>query len=200
MAPGSVPYVFPVGTTVGCWTITGTTQERGPKRRQTVRCRCGSERSIRTDWLMYHAPKGCNVCHRRTHGQTKTTTWKIWYGMRQRCSLATTPAYARYGGRGIKVCERWQQFENFLLDMGTRPPGMALDRIDNDGDYCQDNCRWATPQEQAHNRSTTKLSEADIRAIRAISGRSQSQIAAEYGVGQDVISKIRNRRRWASIT
>ena len=72
--------------------------------------------------------------------------------MRSRCEWKKHKYYARYGGRGIKVCERWQKFENFLADMGQPEPGMRLERLDNDGDYSPDNCVWIDAQAQANNR------------------------------------------------
>jgi hypothetical protein len=72
--------------------------------------------------------------------------------MRYRCLNPNATGYERYGGRGVTICDRWQDFKNFLADMGERPEGKTLDRVDPDGDYKPDNCRWATPGEQAHNR------------------------------------------------
>lgn len=84
---------------------------------------------------------------------SRTPTWYSWYNMRKRCREVNSPDYARYGGRGIKVCKRWNEsFLAFLKDMGERPPGMTLDRKDNDKGYTKKNCRWATQKEQVANR------------------------------------------------
>lgn len=93
----------------------------------------------------------------RRHGASHTTEYSVWLGMRKRCHYSKHPHYARYGGRGIKVCARWSVFENFFSDMGPRPStSHTLDRINNDGNYEPSNCRWATAIEQRNNISTNR--------------------------------------------
>ena len=83
-----------------------------------------------------------------------SATYKTWMSMKDRCYREEHEAFANYGGRGIKVCKRWLKFENFLADMGERPQGMTLDRIDNDKGYSKSNCRWATQESQSNNKRT----------------------------------------------
>lgn len=89
----------------------------------------------------------------------KHPMYRLWCGMKDRCGRVKAHNYKWYGGRGIRVCERWRNFRNFLADMGERPAGMTLDRIDSDGHYEPGNCRWATQKEQVNNSRTVRLIE-----------------------------------------
>lgn len=127
-------------------------------------CDCGQEQVRTTCVLRRGNTPSC--CYDRAaitkaralkHGLRQHYLYPTWLNMRQRCSNPRHPRYADWGGRGIRVCERWDDFSSFLSDVGDRPEGMTLDRIDNDGDYCPGNIRWATTQEQNMNKRTTKL-------------------------------------------
>jgi len=90
--------------------------------------------------------------------QDRTATFRSWADMRSRCLNENSKHYHRYGGRGIKICDRWlESFDNFLTDMGEKPESLTLERVNNDGNYTPENCLWATRQEQAINRNTTKF-------------------------------------------
>jgi hypothetical protein len=98
-----------------------------------------------------------NRKHGQSAGPKETPTYTTWVRMRRRCNNPNHSTYQYYGGRGIKVCERWDSFDSFLKDMGEKPEGMTLDRINNDGNYEPGNCRWSTHKEQVRNTSQNRL-------------------------------------------
>ena len=138
-----------------------------------------------------HSPDCTCGWHRRSHGDArKTPEYLAWQNMRARCNRATHPEYPNYGGRGIVICERWNDYANFLADMGRRPgSGYSIERIDNDGPYSPENCRWATAAEQRRNKRSTRLV--------SFGGRTQciADWAAETGLNADTIT-IRLRLGW----
>ena len=96
--------------------------------------------------------KGGYSCDNWRHGMHGTPEYNTWQSMKQRCSNPNNTDYSLYGGRGISYDPSWNDFVNFYRDMGSRPEGCTLDRIDNEGNYCKANCRWATPDDQRSNR------------------------------------------------
>jgi len=123
-------------------------------------CDCGSMKRYRLPNLRSGHTQSCGCLWEEqkhlprytTHSMTKTGTYKSWRAMLDRCYRPETNGYHNYGGRGIKVCPLWHSFDVFLKDMGVRPVGTSLDRIETDKDYEPTNCRWATNKEQAENR------------------------------------------------
>lgn len=119
--------------------------------------------------------------------------------MWNRCTNEKSGEFSRYGGRGIQVCDRWRTFEAFLADMGERPAGTSIDRIDNERGYEPGNCRWATDTEQNRNRRFVKLDEVSAMLIRHIArrGSRHADIAHAFGVSRTAISHVVSRKTWA---
>lgn len=123
-------------------------------------CDCGKEKKVRDLSLRRDESKSCGCFQLEisvTHGVSKSSTYKSWEMMRQRCLNKNYDRYSDYGGRGIKICDRWLDFNNFLNDMGEKPAGLSLDRIDVNGNYEPSNCKWSTMKEQNRNRRYNNL-------------------------------------------
>lgn len=154
-----------------------------------LRCDCGTTKELRRkDVLNEKKPiKSCGCLKRdrfaemgrakRTHGMHKTPTWRSWSMARNRCRNPNATGYERYGGRGISFDPRWDDFAAFLSDMGVRPDGLTLERVDNAGNYEPGNCIWATPTAQARNR----------RSNRIVDGRTLAEVSTETGIGFSTI-------------
>lgn len=164
------------GKRIGKWTVLKLMPKpRNGQRVHLCRCDCGVERFIPSTALNKGHTSSCRQCfykdrynwvhgHARKHGKT-TMTYHSWQNMWQRCKNPKATHYHRYGGRGITVCDRWDTFQNFLEDMGERPPGTTLGRINNDLGYFAENCAWQTIKEQQHNIPQNRWVHADGKRI-----------------------------------
>src|SRR5882672_3270794 len=140
--------------------ITGATPQQAGQRKWRCRCDCGKLCYIRSGELRYGKATSCgcfNAEKNFKHGHAtrkngKSRTYNSWQAMIDRCFNKNRKAYSKYGGRGITICERWMNFDNFYEDMGEKPKGLTIERIDNDKNYELSNCKWGTIREQNMNK------------------------------------------------
>jgi len=177
---------------------------RGPNVNNTIatwncRCDCGKDKNIRGLKLKAGVTTSCG-CFRRevvarkntTHGESNNNSYGSWQAMLTRCSNKNQRSYKNYGGRGITVCQEWLSFENFLADMGERPEGMSLERIDNEQGYNKLNCKWATRQEQSRNKRTNRY--ITINGITLCF----SDMCKKFSIDRDIV-RDRLRSGWPEI-
>ncbi len=161
-------------------------------------CCCGIERPVREYCLLFGKTKSCGCLtrghlkhgHARTPSRPESATYSCWSALKKRCNNPKNSWYRRYGGRGITVCERWDKFENFLEDMGPKPDGLSIDRINNDLGYFKENCRWATSKEQNNNRNNTR------RFFYKGSLRTTDELADLTGICRETLNSRIYQRKW----
>lgn len=166
-----------IGKKFGKWTVLSFEgKDHNRHEKYKVKCDCGNESISEKISLLKGKSTQCRSCARKiscagknnpafTHGHSSKRHPQfhmhyIWSSIKQRCNNPKVKNYHRYGGRGIKICDRWSDnFENFLNDMGERPKGYSIDRINNDGNYCPENCRWVTKEVNSNNTYKSILYE-----------------------------------------
>lgn len=186
------------GQVFGKWTVLEPCQR--PAWRRTAgqfwlaQCQCGAKLEIPGAHLRAGRTSACEKCsgHRHATGEGMSPTYQSWRAMRGRCHDPRNNAFRFYGGRGITICSRWDDFSAFLADMGPRPLGASLDRIDFDGNYTPENCRWADVRTQARNSRHFRLADEQVAAIHRLIaiGGSHADIAQACGVSVGHIGNI----------
>ena len=144
------------GKIFGKWTVLSISEKKHKNTSYLCKCICGIEKEITGYNLRKGFSLSCVHCKHKTHGLSYTSTHHVWRDMKNRCTRPALKSYKYYGGRGISVCERWFSFDNFLQDMGLKPDGLQIDRINNDGNYEPENCRWVTPKVNRNNQRPPK--------------------------------------------
>lgn len=200
----------PKGQHYGHWTVLNEAPRRGKYRRMWLcRCDCGNEREIQISALVGGRTTSCGCKKTETlkrmatkHGLCRSPEYRAYNHLIDRCYNENDIMFKNYGGRGIRVCDRWlHSFENFYSDMGPRPSNKhSIDRENNDKDYCPENCRWATRKQQARNTTRTRkiMWRGEERAYRDVCdqyGLPDSTVRSRLKRGWDIERAITEPRR-----
>lgn len=175
---------YTAGEVFNYWTLV---EYKAEEKKWLARCICSKEKLVYIDHLTSGKSKSCSCQTKGTHKMTGTPEYKSWSSAKNRCENVNNDRYNSYGGRGIKMSKEWlSSFETFLTDMGNRPANTTLDRIDVNGDYCKENCRWATPKEQSNNTRTSAERGGSIKELAEASGLPYSMVQTRLYRGWDL--------------
>lgn len=183
---------------------------KGKTKAWMCRCDCGVLKKIRADHLKTGRTRSCGCYNKEiaskrmsTHGMSGTREHITWVGMKDRCGNKDSKIYKYYGGKGIKVCSEWvDSFERFYKDMGSRPKGHSIDRIDGSLGYSPSNCKWSSRNDQARNRSCVKLNENSVGFIKRYLSKgifSNIEISRLFNVSPQIISQINKGHTWKDV-
>ncbi len=179
-----------VGNVYGNYTVLHKSSKKGKNggTRWVCLCKCGTEHEVAGSDLRKGAATQCRTCSKSTHGQAfvgaVSVEYTTWLSMKARCYNPRNKRYANYGGAGIRVCDRWlNSFENFYADMGDRPEGTSIDRIESHMGYSPENCRWATQTQQQNNRTNNHLVVYDNQTM------SISEAAERYNINPHTLQR-----------
>lgn len=184
-------------------------------------CDCGNTGTVTSQCVVHCDQRSCGCLQREaasrigkaraSHGHSRkgqrTPTYRSYSAMMERTTRRTHHAWNNYGGRGITVCERWSKgedglsgFECFLMDMGERPKGMSIDRIQNNGNYEPNNCRWTTDTEQSRNRRAVKMKPDSVVRLRQLALHTPiPELADRFDISRAQAYRIVKRERWTSL-
>ena len=172
-------------------------------RKWKCRCECGHVAHVLKSDLVHGKSRMCAKCsylrrrgvprdNIKTHGMTNSPEYRVWVDMRRRCNDPNRPDYKNYGGRGVYVCKEWDEsFTQFFEDMGERPSGKTLDRIDNDGPYSPENCTWSSVTAQCENKRTNVYYDFCGERLTI------SQAARKYNLSANTIRSRIKQRGWS---
>ena len=191
-----------IGRTFSRLTVLARAVNLNHSVRYECRCECGALVTVYKNMLVSERQKSCGCLRRETTAARSTThghktrkgtsaTYLSWMNAKRRCTNPEHPRWKDWGGRGITMCERWMEFANFLTDMGEKPPGLTLERKNNNGNYEPGNCVWATHLAQNKNKRNTKLTPEMIDQIRRMGAANMTikSISAELKLNRHTIAK-----------